>query len=45
MDESVGGNVPFDLTAAAGALERGELSSVEITDRALERIEPVLREN
>ena len=39
MDESVGGDVPFDLTAAAAALKRGELSSVEITDQALDRIE------
>ena len=29
----------FDLTAAAGALKRGELSSVDITDQALDRIE------
>ena len=39
LDESAGGGMPLDLTAAAAALESGELSSADLTDQALDRIE------
>ena len=39
LDECAGGGMPLDLTAAAAALESGELSSVDLTDQTLDRIE------
>ena len=35
----MGGGAPLDLTGAAAALDRGEVSSVDITEQALDRIE------
>ena len=39
MDESVRSGRPLDLTAAAAALKRGEFSSADLVNQALDRIE------